>query len=160
MDFVAFLLVSLAVSIPVDVSIATWHASSEHGVDPYTMAAYLVTEHPGGRYGDECSDAGACGPFQLVRLWETEFGGDRHDPNDAAAIFAQLVLYAEDKHGDKWRAAIKCAPAARSECEAHTKLWVRTESRLRDLGDSFLVEHPMEAHVAAVLRLVDTAMLD
>lgn len=134
MEATVFVLACLTFGVPPSLALHSYDAGVEHSVDPYVIGSYLITEHPGGRYSGECSDHGACGPFQLVYLWEEEFGGCRDSFSDSAHIFAQLVVYSQEKHGeDKWRSAIKCKD--RDKCSTPRKHWITTEEKLRQRAE-------------------------
>ena len=110
-------------AIPAPVTIATVDAAHSHGVDPVVMVGYLCSEH-----GDDwtprpdaCSDAGACGPFQLGRSWPLEFGYPmeaRADMHASADMMARLVVYTQGRHNrctgsHDWRAHLKAGPGGR-----------------------------------------------
>ena len=128
-------------SVPADASIATWSAAQRHGVDPFELGAYLISEH-GDDWTpdtDRCSHRGACGPFQLMPLWPGHFGYPleaRSDLDASADIAAQIIVYTKDRHADcwphhEWQAHLKCSRASRSSCVRPVENWKRFECRLR-----------------------------
>lgn len=131
----ALILAALWLGVPGPLVEASTEAAEQTGVADEHLLSYLLSEHPGGRYSGACSDAGACGPFQLVALWEQHFELDRHDDAEAALLFALVVDRAQQKHGQDWRASIKCAKASRDDCAA-AREWRRIERRLLELADA------------------------
>lgn len=118
-------------------------ASVRHGEAPETLCAYLVSEHPGGRYGGACGDGGrSCGPYQLGKLWARRYGYDLADRGHAwrsANIAAQVVAYSHRRHAKKcddsshdWRAHMKCHPDHRGSkaCRSSVRKWHRLEKEL------------------------------
>jgi len=127
-------------SVPPDVSLATLAACERHNVDCVALGAYLVSEH-GDDWTDEpsaCSSKGACGPFQLSKLWPRHFGyavDDRACPWASADMAAQLVAYSQERAIETrsphdWRARMKCKPGQRHRCAGPVAGWRRTEQRI------------------------------
>ena len=121
----AVILAALWLGVPAELAIA----AAELADEPVHHVSYLLSEHPGGRYSGACGRDDACGPYQLVTLWERKYGGDRTDPRDATEIFAKVVERAKAKHGDSWRESIKC----NGECQDAVDYWVAQEKRVESI---------------------------
>lgn len=114
-----FALSLFGVSQPLAVD--TWQGANAHNLAPHELAGYLVSEHRGSYPLDKCSDAGACGVFQLMPMWPGKFGftrEDREDPSAAAEIAAGVLVYSMESHEDcgrshDWRAHLKTGPGNR-----------------------------------------------
>ena len=127
---------------PVDVALATPIGALSVGVDPVVLAGYVLSEHPGGRWSSSCSDAGACGHFQLARLWERRYDDD--EPGDqrerawtAAPIAAAVIAYSRERHedcgdGHGWRAHMKCGTGSRDSCKWPVQRWRDEEASVRE----------------------------
>jgi len=128
----------LGEGVPPELASATVSAAIRYEVDPATLGGYLLSEHADGGPFDSgrCSDAGACGPFQLAAMWGRRFDADREDPREAADATAQLIRYSIDRHRRKcrgsnheWRAHLKCARADRDSdaCSRSVGVWLARE---------------------------------
>ena len=122
---------------PPSVTLAAVAAALYRGADPVELVAFACSEHPGGRWSGRCSDAGACGPFQLTATWPLAFGYDSDDRNQALAaadMAAQLMLYSRarcDHDGHGWRAHVKCGRTSRDRCRGPVRRWRQLERELR-----------------------------
>jgi len=121
--FLVHLLV--AAEVPVDVSAHTWEAARAQGVDPYDLAAFLISEHSGpdfdfsvqtalasGGYGvtydlDSVGSAGELGVYQQEPYWvrkaskalKTEWTKeDLLDLEVNTKVAAYQLWHAQDKH--------------------------------------------------------------
>lgn len=135
-------------AVPPEAATATYLAAVRHGVDPYELGGYLISEH-GDDWTDDtskCSVRGACGPFQLMPLWAAEFGYDRDDRADlwaSADMAAQLLAYTHESHAEcsssrhGYRAHLKCSRRSRDACDYPVRSWTEFECALRAItGDT------------------------
>jgi hypothetical protein len=126
--------------VPIQYSIYCLRACTITGVDCVLLGSYLISEHGEDWTEDDqqCSSGKACGPFQLVRLWERHFEypkDSRNDPILSAEIAGLLILRAIDKHGNRdynWRDTIKCNRSSRGSCGWPVYYWERVEKRIRE----------------------------
>lgn len=141
MEILLFLWVTVGMGMPVDVAEATIAASHRLGVEPAHSLAYVLSEHPGGRYSGSCSNAGACGAWQLSKTWtlyarrelpSEELSGDPRIDERGALLFVLAWLYSIDKHGDEDRAMRRLKGCeADTGCEYHLRTWKRYREQLR-----------------------------
>lgn len=144
MTIIAYIIAMSALGqVPPSVSYATYAAAQRHHVDPVELGGYLISEH-----GDDwtprpeqCSSAGACGPFQLSGTWPRAFGyrhAQRSEVLASADMAARMLAYTRhESHPDcdkphDYRAHIKASPKGR-EMDVITRAvarWVRWEFRL------------------------------
>jgi hypothetical protein len=132
---------ALVGAVPPHVSAATYAAALRHGQDPVVLGAYLVSEH-GHDWTptpERCSNRGACGPFQLVRMWPDHFGYPveaRANVWASANMAAMLLEHSQGSHKDcagshDWRAHLKAGTDGRDHIGWIVRGWMDYEERLR-----------------------------
>jgi len=127
-------------SAPLDVGIWTHVAARAHSVEPIVLAGYVCSEHRDGRWSGQCSDHGACGPFQLVATWPRAAGvhdAARMWTPSAAVLAAGVVRYSQRRHRQctgthGWRAHVKCGPGGRDDCAHPVRRWHEAERSVLD----------------------------
>lgn len=128
-------------AVPPTYALDAHDAATRHGVDPYDLGAYLISEHRGAYPTDKCSDSGACGLYQLTAGWVDYCGaekGDRFIPAAAADIAACVIAYSQERHercdGHHWMAHLKCSD--RDNCYKPVRRWRKIRALLgQDQGD-------------------------
>lgn len=124
--------------VPPAYSVHAYEAATAHGVDPYDLGSYLISEHRGSYSTDKCSDAGACGLYQLTGGWVSYCEarpGARERPREAAHVAACVIAYSQESHDDcdgshDWRAHMKCGPGGRDTCTGPVGRWQAVRERM------------------------------
>lgn len=141
-----WLMLVFAHGAPPEVAAATVLVAPAQGVHPAELGAYLWSEHPGARYSGRCSDAGACGPFQITSFWPRKFGfqlPDRDHPWKSAWMAAGIAAYSQRSH--------------RRNCRGRPHGWIAHMYAARSARDSPYILRRVRHWKALRRRLLVTA---
>lgn len=142
--FLAILFASSMASsadIPFEIGVEIYASAEDASVDPYELAAFLVTEHPSLKYpSDSVGDSGEIGLFQIMPMWAHEFGWTDEDLFDWRVnthVASEILAYALDSHEGctgthTWHAHLKAGAAhrERSSTRRAVDAWSCVRGRL------------------------------
>ena len=143
----------VAADVPIDYGVMAYMAAERHDVDPYDLAALLVSEHNGAYPHDSVSNRGASGLYQVAPMWldwaNDKYGvewtrDDMHDPMVNTELAAMVVKYSQDRvekkqcgSGYHWVAHWKCRKESRhgesQRCDYSVRRYLRIRAQL--VGD-------------------------